>query len=406
MPARRRPDTVRELEALQQEERGAAAEPALKPEDFERKLRESIHQGIISSRLESGGLDAVVAEANEHEKLVDEKYKSLLAQWSIDDPTQWSRFEAPGMRWGIANLSDKIESAFARHGWPLPEPPVIGTLTTGQVSAVTQKTATGSPIVLIDNGFFNFAHILSQITVFSAYDLQVRGGLSEAVVQIVSDLAATHTVMNTCLYLYRRPTPPQFRPQVNTFHEAICLFVLAHEHAHISVGDLEAHPLHSEEAKTLRSKEFAADQIGFITSAEETHDPSGYWLGVYGAFLYFAGLDLLGRARAAYEGRAATFETKESSEYPTPYERTVNLLQWLEKAPFAEPYLEHVRAASRCYNIILSAWDLVMPGFWAAREALREFDPAVNGGVRNPDADVLGVVQTAWHYVSEHLAQS
>src|SRR5262249_37427462 len=128
---------------------------------------------------------------------------------------------------------------------------------------------------------------------------------------------------------------------------------------------------------------------------------------VFGPFLYFAGLDLLARAAAAYQGRAASYQSNpSSSDYPTPYERTVNLLTWLEASPYVPRFLDQIRAASACYNLILSAWDQILPVFWEARHELSAADPALHGPSRFPEADTFYVVRTLWTRVLAHLRQT
>jgi hypothetical protein len=402
--AKRPPEAVKELEAMQQQERAGAGEPALSTEDFERLLREEIEQELISNRLKKGGLQAAIKGAMSDQALVEEKYRARLNAWRFDDPSQWSRYEALGSRSQIAEICARIESVFATHNWRLKEVPVVGTLTTGQVTARTQRSLGGNPIVLIDNGFFRFSGIMSQLAVFSSYDAKFRGGLTEATLQLVSDLVATQIVLNTCLYAYLRSTPPDFQTNVAQLQDAISLFVISHEYAHIAAGDLDAHPLtHEPQDRTLRVKEFEADKVGFTTVVEAAQDARA---GVFAPFLFFAGLDLLDRALAAYKSQPAQPESNSPADYPTPYERTRSLLTWLETTSYAARFGEQIRAASACYNIVLSAWDQILLPFSAAREQLSQFDPALHGPSRYPEADVFGVVTILWQYVLAHLRQA
>jgi len=408
MLARRRPEAVRELEALQQQERKGAGEPALTGDDFVRLLREDIQKELITGRLDAGGLSAAIKGAADDDKLVEQILATRMNEWHLDDLSQWSRYESPGIRFGIANICTRVEGVFARHDWRLPEFPAVGTLTTGQVSAVTQRTSIDAPLILIDNGFFKFAGIMSQLAVFAPYDVHVFGRFSEPTLQLISDLVAAHTVLNTCLYVYPRQTPREYQTRVANFRDALILFVLSHEYAHISAGDLDAHPFEpSQSDSDLRSKEFEADKIGFITALEATAEADPAGSGVFGPFLYFTGLDLLARATAAYQGRTASYQTNGlSSDYPTPHERTVNLLDWLENSPYVPKFVDQIRAASACYNIILSAWDQILPAFWDARHDLSAADPTLHGQSRLPDANTSYVVQTLWMRVLAHLRQT
>jgi hypothetical protein len=402
--AKRPPEAVQELEAMQQQERAGAGEPMLSTEDFERLLRDDIQRELISARLKDGGLEAVVKATMSDEAVVEERYRARLNGWRVDDPSQWSRYETPASRSEIARICTRIESVFAKHNWNLKELPVVGTLTTGQVTARTQRSSAGTPMVLIDNGFFRFSGIMSQLAVFASYDAKVRGGFTEATLQLASDLAATQTVLNTCLYAYPRSTPPDFQTKVANLQDAISLFVLSHEYAHLSAGDLDAHPLtRQQQDETLRVKEFEADKAGFTTGVEAAQDAEA---GVFAPFLFFAGLDLLARAAAAYKGQPAPPATSSPADYPTPYERTVSLLDWLGTTSYVPCFVTQIRAASACYNIILSAWDQILAPFWAAREQLSQFDPALHGPSRYPEADVQGVVTILWQHVLAHLRQA
>ena len=405
----RHPEAVRALEALQQNEREAAGEPLLSPEDFQRQFKENIHQKIISDRLDrlrTKNLEAIIHATVGSEKQAEEECAAMLRAWHLDDPTQWSRYELPNIRCDLARICASIEAIFARFNWPLSEFPVVGTLTTGRESATTQPTATGTPLILIDNGFFKFATIMSQLAIFAPYDAQYKGGFSTATLQLVSDLVATHTILNTCLYAYPRKVPTDFQSRFGNFQWAIGVFVIAHEYAHVSAGDYNAHPSNPNQQDTSRhEKELRADRAGFIATVEVLRGKNGGACGVFGPFLYLAGLDLLARAAVAYEGRPSPALTDPS--YPTPYERTVSLLEWLQMSDYRKEFGDQIGQASACYNTILFAWDQIMPAFVAARDELSAFDPARQGGQVGgyplDEARTFGLVQTLWRHVQARL---
>lgn len=405
MIGKRRPEAIRELEALQQQERRAAGEPEMTHEDFLRLLRDDIHQELISQQLETEGFDAVLKHDNFAK--VEEILAERMNQWHLDDPSQWSRYETPGSLFGLSNICARIEGVYAKHNWNLPESPAVGTLTTGQISAATQRTANDALLILIDNGFFRFSGFMSQLAVFSTADLHLHGQFSEATYQLMSDLVATHTVLNTCLYVYRRQTPEQFQSFVANLQDAIIMFVLSHEYAHIRAGDLDAHPFKGDQQNVdLREKEFEADKVGFITTMEATveGDPTG--AGVYGPFLYFAGLDLMTRAADAYHGVTRSYESNAESDYPTPYERTLNLVDWLETTPYVPAVQAQITGAVTCYQVILDLWEEIAPVFAAAREELSAADPALHGpSPRLPEVDTQFVVGTLWARLLAHLRQ-
>jgi len=405
MLGRRNPEAVRELEALQQQERQTAGEASLTTEDFARVLREDFETQQIRKSLETDGFQSVLENAEQHTAIAQQKLEAQMRAWRVDDPSQWSRYETAGIRWGLAQTCSRIEQVYARHNWQLPQLPVVGTLTTGQVSAVTQKTSSGAPIVLIDNGFFRFAAMMSQLTLFAPYDFQNKQYFSEATLQLISDLAATHVCLNTCLYASRRKTPPQYEGLVASYVEAVCMFVLAHEYAHIRAGDLDAHPMSQPATSSdLRSREFEADKLAFITSVEASGDSDHPTSSVFGGFIYFCGLDLLGRADAAYRGARPVTETDPATnDYPTPYERTVNLLNWLETTPYKEHLADPIRTAAAAYNIILLAWDQIMPVFSKMREELSVFDSALHGEPPNPQAAAFALTHGLWLRIQSTL---
>ena len=422
---KRRTEAVQALEALQQSERAQAGESWLTPEDFHRKLKENIHQQIISDRMDQLGGDQPHPTLNEIEAIItgrsseqaqkkyaemiiaatgdslgdsfqqtEKKYAEMLQAWHLEDPTQWSRYEMPNICYDIARICGSIEAVFARFNWPLSEFPVVGTLTTGRESAITQPTSAGSPLILIDNGFFKFATIMSQLAIFAPYDACYKGGFSWPTVQYVADLAATHTVLNTCLYTYPRKVPGQFQSRVANFQWSVATFVIAHEYAHISAGDYNAHPSNPGPRDDSRhAKELRADKAGFTAMVEALREINAAEYGVFGPFLYLAGLDLLARAAAAYEGQPRP--ALADPEYPTPFERTVSLLEWLETTDYGGEFRAQIREASECYNTILFVWDRILPTFLAARNELSAFDA---GGVVEAypleDARVFGLVQT------------
>lgn len=402
--ARRRPEAVRELERLQQSERTAAGDPELSTAEFLRLHREDVRKRAISTALARGSLAASIAGFGTSRD-VDAEAEALLRAWRLDDPSQWSRFEPPGTRWGIADICGRVERVFSQHGWQLAEVPVVGTLATGQVSAATQQSRVGAPIILIDNGFFRFSGVLAQAATFGNHDVRFRGELSEAALQLVSDLVAAQTVLGSCLHMHPRKTPADFEDDVSALQDAVATFVIGHEYAHVTAGDLNAHPTDAAgRRKPRHAQEFEADQIGFIAALEGSKSPAAVGLGVFGPFLYFAGLDLLERAESTYRDRGGFSPTSTtSSVYPTPYERTVSLLKWLENSPYAEPHHEQLRAASATYHVILGAWGQIAPAFRAAQGALSQFEPTGRGPSAFPEADAFAVVTTLWQHVLARL---
>ena len=54
--------------------------------------------------------------------------------------------------------------------------------------------------MLVENGFFEFAHMLAQLAAFALVDVRERGQLSMPTIQLMSDLVALQSVIGTCMY--------------------------------------------------------------------------------------------------------------------------------------------------------------------------------------------------------------
>src|SRR5207244_10874164 len=98
MMGTRRPETIKELEALQQREREGAGESALTSEAFLRLAREDIQKELLAAGQDIG-----------NDALVDQTLAARLKEWTVDDPGQWSRFEPPSHRFGIAKSCARLE---------------------------------------------------------------------------------------------------------------------------------------------------------------------------------------------------------------------------------------------------------------------------------------------------------
>lgn len=400
----RSPDAVKVLERLQQQERESAGEAPLSVDPVP-DLRQALEMQLMSQDFDRGGLEASIQSVGTPERAreVERRVQEVLHSLHLDDRTQWSRYERPDHAWRIADLCNRIEAVMGRHGWRLAEAPVVGSLATGQVSAMTQRApGNGATLILVENGFFTFAHALAQLAVLSLHDENLLGPLRKPAVQLMSDIVGTQTVLGTCLYLYPRPNPGAMHQDVAAFEDAIALFVLGHEYAHLHAGDLDAHPAGGVE-RARHGEEFRADEFGLAVAMEAVRDNGLHGVAVFGPFLFLAGLDVLARAAAAYEGRPAPDKT--DPLYPTPYERARHLLSMPPEHDLWRGYGEPTRAASRCYNVLLGVWELVRPSFWALRERLAVYRPGAPGPLMLPEWRTYAVVSTLWQHVLGRLQE-
>lgn len=226
---RRSPEAVSALEALQQQEHQLAGEPALSEDQFVKVLRDDVAKQFVNERLATGALEDAVAQSLDDEE-IDRRLSERMHEFRVGEPGQWSRYETPGARWGRADICSRVEAHFAAKDWRLPQFPVVGTLTTGQIGARTQHAA-DTTLILLDNGFFKYAYALAQLAVFASHDTQAGGDITGPTIQLMSDVIGAQTVMRSILFMYPRETPPALRARVHALADAICVFVIAHEYA-------------------------------------------------------------------------------------------------------------------------------------------------------------------------------
>jgi hypothetical protein len=353
----RAPGAVQALEELQQKEQRGATGVDLTVEEFEQRLREDVMTQLAGEAFEGGVL--AMADAM-NDVAVEQRVAEITRRFAVDDPTQWSRYETMHSRAMLADTCSRVERAFERHGWTLREFPAVGTLTTGQVGATIQRApGAGAPLVLVDNGFPRFGIALAQLTVQGSVEAAHGVAFTAPTVQLLSDLAVTHVVVGTCLYTYPRQIDPSIHAAVAAFHDALTVFVIAHEYAHLALGDIEEF-----EGLSRHEIEYRADAYGLITALETTREHGEPGGGAFGRFLSRAGLDVIARARAVYAGDPPPPET--NPVYPTPFERANHLLDMVEgsSAIMTHPG-DQIRNAAKCYLLILNVWRRIEPAFAA-----------------------------------------
>ena len=409
--------TLRELESLQESERKGvegdvawrghgsalreviswqAAQNAIDKYEDEQKQRglpvdfEQLQEVIL--RSQGTAQEELDNQAREVER------KSALGR----EPEMWSRYEYPPASNALRSAAERIEEVIAAFAnapkhrihwpwslparrsvwirrlardrkWSLPENrrPAIGTLSTGQFTAVAQSVPGEGTVILVENGLFPLAHALAQVGMIGAHEALEDGRLSEPTVQAVSDIVASYVTLGHTIGINIRKTPPVFSDYVSEVADALLIFVLAHEYAHILNGDTETHPLSpsSPPEEPREGMEFDADIAALrMTAAVFLTSPTP-GAAMSGAMLYLAGQDLLDRADAAMRHEAPA--ESGSLNYPTPYERAVNLANEVESSKeLLAPYSAAMRLAMNAYHAVLFAWDVVMPALWQLSDEL------------------------------------
>ena len=342
---RRRPvGAIKALEQMQREDRQTAG-PPLPQMDHQAVVVEALRRATATAASRwakpdgdaayQAFLDSIrVGLATAVDPEIQRRMQADSQRFHLDDADQWSSLESPVVKWRIADTCSRIEAAIWQYGhvggqdfkatviigddrsWTLSELPAVGTLNTGQVMAGSSRAKTGEVIILLDNGLFEFAHMLAQLGVMAFHEADTDGTFSEATLQLVSDIVVSQAVIGTCAGAHERKTPPVYEVNVRALEDAIVTFVVAHESAHLLNGDFGIHPPSGKSTGTdLRAKELAANAKGLrITmSAGVTTQFEG--APVWGPVLYLAGLDMLGRAEATYNQRAFEPNTRDLRRY-------------------------------------------------------------------------------------------
>jgi hypothetical protein len=230
----------------------------------------------------------------------------------------------------LSDLADQLERAGREHlGWHMPERPLLGTLPTGRVNALTLLVpGTGEHLVLFESEFTSFAHLAAKAV---ADVLPVRrtadGGaeislnleeVSRGIAQRPEKAQRFGELVRAYLETGRPSRAPQsFLDPVQAFWAAMLshsveLFALGHEYGHILRGHLgERRPAAWLEGSSLsdpeelaysNQEEVEADAEGIslstaavqIGEAGKISNPVG--LGFLGADFYFTMTYVLERA--------------------------------------------------------------------------------------------------------------
>jgi hypothetical protein len=403
MMRRRRPEAVRALEALQQQERGIQGVPPITTEMVIDNLRENLIQQALMQLSPSEMISGFERAAEQAEKQLAE----ILARTDVTDAEEWSRYEQPFVRIHIARACESVEDVFVRRGWPMPEPPVVGTLATGQISAQVQPGAADTVLILIENGFFKFAGVMSQLVLFSTMEAESRGGVSEVSLQALADLVSTHAFLNSCLFMYPRNGPPELAPTVDLLQHAVVVFVIAHEYAHIAAGDAAAGG--GGPPPDLRAREFEADRQAALAAIEAIDAEArerglgDAGPGIMAPFVFLAGLDILSRAEAAIEGATPIMETTSPGDYPTCFERARALLNLCDSDLEFQSRAHQAQIAIESYIRLFWLYQQMHPLVVQAKADYGPLNPKDFGTPIKPSYAAHSIITDFWDRVRAHF---
>ncbi|MFE4257288.1 hypothetical protein [Streptomyces sp. NPDC056883] len=322
--------------------------------------------------------EAGITDPQRIEQLISEQ-KDELARGL---PT---RYEDPLRYAIIKDLASRIQNAVLGLSMHLPSMPVVGTVPTGEVNAITVKVPGSSQyVVLIQDQLFNYALLFSKVVAraFPGGDINSDGfqQFSADTSDIIANLEASPVITQRFRELivgYLIDGNPGQAPQyilqqphmglAESLYDSMELFVMGHEYAHIITGHLDSTDRYATEfgggeVEVLTrswAQEYEADGLGLLlmvkAKAEEGFDLS---MSFWGADLFFNCADIVERG-------ISVIETGEEGEarlgsHPPPGRRRQMIRAALQRdlGPESEPPIQLADAVD---TITKYLWESIKP---------------------------------------------
>ncbi|MGV9793120.1 hypothetical protein [Gordonia sp. NPDC003422] len=320
----------------------------------------------------------LVTQQSSPEGEIRTQVDELLHHYHLDDATQWSRYEPPGIAWGLANVCGRIEETIAgsrpESSWTLGSLPVVGTLATAQPGVQVQVAPDDEvppidhPVIAIENGAFTLASQLAQVGVLCLVaddPMRAFGASNSAAAQIVCDIAALQAIGNTSLDGSARAVSAAHHDVtlIDAIRDAILTFILSHEYGHLLHGDLESHRIGSDGSEDPAA-EYDADAIGAqITRRVMGGSTKLPMAAVLGPVLFFAGVDIRRRVNELFEPSVVGADP--------PAEDRKNRI--IESFRSDEQLLSYADQADSVYQQVMALWDRVEPVVRSKHEQLQRF---------------------------------
>ncbi|MET8852416.1 hypothetical protein [Amycolatopsis sp. NPDC004625] len=282
----------------------------------------------------------------------------------------------------VMHVATLLEERTRQAGWPVPDRPLLATMPTGQINAMTLVVpGTDEHLVLFEDQLFLFAHLAAKaVTEVLPFDQNEDGsvGFSLDEGQIAAKIAQRPEVANRFAEMiigYLAKGRPGAAPQwvqeripatlTSILVDSAEMFVLGHEYAHISLGHLgERRPVSRfngteaadpEEIRYSQAQEIMADIRGLELMMRAQFGRYDVALSYGGADLYFSMSDLLDRAvsllRHGEEGRT-TYTT-----HPPPAARREVLRQVLTKSVPDDQGQSALQMAGQIQSIVEMLWN-------------------------------------------------
>ena len=280
-----------------------------------RALRDFYRQAAYPSDVDR---DATLAEL--------EQWLVVQAQREADD------LEGFGVNAILARSRERIVAAAAELGRPLDPPPLLGSARTGSTSARTYLPAgLRQAVVLVNVEFLVFAlahagSVAATFPILRTHDRRTVFGTSPQAVEkhaAADPLSALRCVRQALTFAHGLPpdlllVSPDLRyePLARIFRDAVELFVVGHECAHVSCGHLHADTSMAGTSATVAEhnvveyrwdQEYEADARGMelaLRALRSSGTPPE--IGIAGADIYFNGLLLRDQVSLLADDPSAT----------------------------------------------------------------------------------------------------
>jgi len=311
-----------------------------------------------------------------------EYFKSDLDKGKELIPTP---YEDPTWYRTMLELSQKIEQAAEEAGMPIPHRPVLGTLPTGQINAMTIRVPGSNDfLILFEWQLFLFALLLSKAVCralpfakddkglsFSTNmkDVQQRVDADPSVVGRFAEVVIAYAVTGLPSRAPQYFAEAEYNVLANQLLNSVELFAMGHEYGHVISGHLSGETngttpqiSGAEDAEELDyswMQEHEADLVGaslMMRSLSSEWDAAfSYW----GADFFFSAIDIMDRAVSVLKGQMET-PSKLSSHPPSEYRREL-LREMLPRMIGDSHAASALQMSEAVHNISELLWERTAP---------------------------------------------
>jgi hypothetical protein len=276
-------------------------------------LNEEARQGFLAKFLEQVLPDESHAERYRRQQKMLHEFRE--AQQSL--PTPYQELGGYILVRGLASTIEKVLTDGPAVEY---QRPVLGTLPTGQVNAITLRVPSSNDhLILFEWQLFTFALLFTKAI---ARALPIVGNNSDSLEfsfdeedirrKIQTDISVSGRFADVVLAYASTGLPsgaqpylaePQYQGISNAWCRAMELFVMGHEYAHVILGHLDGTQVRSvaqlegaEELDYSWRQEYVADVVGWSLMMKASDGDRNAPFASLGAELFFGSLDVMDRA--------------------------------------------------------------------------------------------------------------